>query len=449
MSTLKKMSRRSLIRTVSFTVALIVALAASSISAFAAARAYRTTVEYSYQRALSQLSEYINNLNTTLEKGQYASTSKQIQGLSTKLWQDSGYAKTAISQLPVSINEIGTTNKFLSQVGNFCIALSDRVSSGGTISDEELETLDRLSEYASSISEQLRKMVSDIENGSLRIGEVSKTVKNNMDKQDTPDIANGFREIEDGFTDYPSMIYDGPFSDHIQQQKPKLLQGQAQVSVDRAIQVAKKVTGASNLKHAGDSNGNLPCYEFTDGSVRASVTKAGGLLNYFLNSRSVGEPKITNENAIKLAHKALTDMGMNNFEYRYFAINNGILVVNFAATQNGTILYPDLVKVGIALDDGSLMSYDAKGYIMNHQQRDLPEIVVSEDEARDNLSKRLSVVAQDLALVPSDGLTESLCYEFSCRGDDDEQVLVYVNVENGMEEQILIIIDDESGVLAI
>ena len=56
---------------------------------------------------------------------------------------------------------------------------------------------------------------------------------------------------------------------------------------------------------------------------------------------------------------------------------------------------------------------------------------------------------QDLAIVPSDGLSESLCYEFSCRGEEDDQVLVYVNVENGMEEQILIIIDDETGVLAI
>lgn len=449
MGTLRKMNRRSLVRIISFTVALIVALTASSIGAYAMALGYRSTVEYNYQRALSQLAEHINSLNTTLEKGQYATTPKQIQGLSAKLWQDAGYAKTAISQLPVTVNEIGTTNKFLSQVGNFCIALSERVSEGSIISDEELETLDMLSEYASSISEQLRKMVSDLENGDLRVGEVTSAVKKRNKEQDTPDIASGFREIEEGFTDYPTMIYDGPFSDHIQQQEPKLLKGKSQVSADRALQIAGSLTGVSDLRHTGDTKGNLPCYEFSNESVRVTVTKTGGILDYYLDSRPVGEPKISNEDAVKLAQKVLTDRGMTGYKYRYFSTNNGVLTVNFAATQDGVILYPDLIKVGIALDNGSVMSYDAKGYIMNHQTREFPEITVTEQEARLKLSPRLTAVSHEFALVPSDGLTETLCHEFSCRGEDDEQVLVYVNVQTGMEEQILIIIEDETGVLAM
>ena len=31
------------------------------------------------------------------------------------------------------------------------------------------------------------------------------------------------------FQDYPTLIYDGPFSDHITQQKPKLIEAMAQV----------------------------------------------------------------------------------------------------------------------------------------------------------------------------------------------------------------------------
>ncbi len=42
-----------------------------------------------------------------------------------------------------------------------------------------------------------------------------------------------------------------------------------------------------------------------------------------------------------------------------------------------------------------------------------------------------------------------MCYEFLCRGQNDEQVLVYINSETGMEEQILILIETDNGTLAI
>ena len=44
---------------------------------------------------------------------------------------------------------------------------------------------------------------------------------------------------------------------------------------------------------------------------------------------------------------------------------------------------------------------------------------------------------------------ETLCWEFSCEGEDDDQVLVYINAENGMEEEILILLEDETAVLSM
>jgi len=449
MSRLRKLGRRSLVRIISYTVALVVVLAATSITSYALARNYRTTIEYNYQRALNQLAEYVGSLRTTLDKGQYATTPKQLQGLSTKLWQDSGYAKTALEQLPIDFTEISSTNKFLSQVGNFCMSLANRVSEGSSISDEELETLDKLADYAANLSDRLSKMVSDLESGRLHLGEVKKTFLKQNKKQETTNVDSGFKEIEESFADYPTMIYDGPFSDHILQQKPKLTEKKEQISVEKALEIAKKVTGVKELKHSGETNGNLPTYDFTAENVRVTVTKHGGYVDHFLNSRQIGEATISYEEAIKRAQKVLEDEGFTGFKYSYYSFNNGVLTVNFAATQNGIILYPDLIKVGIALDDGSLVAYDAKGYIMNHTNRDFPEIKVSESQARNIISKRLKIKSHSLALIPTEGLSERLCHEFSCTGEKDEQILVYVNVETGMEEQILILIKDEMGVLAI
>lgn len=63
-------------------------------------------MEYSYQRALGELTDYVNNINIALEKGKYASTEKQLQGLSNKLWRETGYAKSALNQLPVNGTEL-------------------------------------------------------------------------------------------------------------------------------------------------------------------------------------------------------------------------------------------------------------------------------------------------------------------------------------------------------
>lgn len=94
--------RRSVIRIVSFTLAALLALSAAAIGGYAAANRSRTSMEYSYQRALGELTDYVNNINIALEKGKYASTEKQLQGLSNKLWRETGYAKSALNQLPVN-----------------------------------------------------------------------------------------------------------------------------------------------------------------------------------------------------------------------------------------------------------------------------------------------------------------------------------------------------------
>ena len=112
--------RRSLVRIVSFTLAALVALSAAAVSGYAAASNSRTSIEYSYQRALGELTDYVNNITLALEKGKYASTEKQLQGLSGKLLRETGYAKVALNQLPVEGTELSATYKFLSQLGSFC-----------------------------------------------------------------------------------------------------------------------------------------------------------------------------------------------------------------------------------------------------------------------------------------------------------------------------------------
>ena len=449
MNRIHVIGRRAMVRTISFIVALIVALTAAAIGGYNASRRYRTTIEYAYQRALAELTETIGNIDITLEKGQYAATAKQMQGLSSKLWREAGYAKGALSRLPIDGTPLETTYKFLSQVGSFCMALSDKVSAGGELTEEERAALDQLANYASSLSDSLTQMSSDLENGALTFGKTRAVLLSDSQTAALPDISSGFREMEEGFTDYPTLIYDGPFSDHIQQQSPRYLEGMPAVSVDQALAAAVKATGVQNLEYDGNTDGRLPCYNFVGESITASVTQAGGVPDYFLNARALGEPTLTVEQAVDRAKRALSDRGLSGFVMRYYSMDNGVVTVNFAATQDGVVCYPDLIKIGVAMDLGDVVSYDAKGYIENHTERTLPAPEVSEEQARAALSPRLTPESHAMAVVPSEGLSEVYCHEFLCRGQDDEQVLVYIDAQTGMEEQILILLQSDTGVLAM
>jgi spore germination protein len=91
---------------------------------------------------------------------------------------------------------------------------------------------------------------------------------------------------------------------------------------------------------------------------------------------------------------------------------------------------------------------DAYNYLMSHKQRDLPTPTVTEQQARDEVSSRMAVESCRLALIPLSSGQEKLCWELSgtVNGSD---YLIYVNVETGVEEDILMIQHTNDGTLVM
>ena len=127
---------------------------------------------------------------------------------------------------------------------------------------------------------------------------------------------------------------------------------------------------------------------------------------------------------------------------------NKIVTINYAANQDDVILYPDLIKVKVALDNGEILGVETTGYLNNHTIRTLVEPKITIEEAKSSLNQNLQIESEGLAMIPTEWKTEILCYEFKGKVDDRE-FLVYINVENGREEDILIITDTPNGTLAM
>ena len=80
----------------------------------------------------------------------------------------------------------------------------------------------------------------------------------------------------------------------------------------------------------------------------------------------------------------------------------------FAATQNGVILYPDLIKVEVALDSGGVVGFDQTAYLTNHIDRSLKTPLFSEREAKEALKGGIETKAPRLTVIPLVGAREIL-----------------------------------------
>lgn len=446
-----KLSRRAWVRILTFTLALIITLTALWGVAIKKNQEYQRSVEYSYLRAMDDLYLSLTNISSTLTKGMYCASSDMLTALSSKLWRESGFAKISLSELPIDYFKLSNTYKFLSQVGDYSVSLAKKSADGQELTEEEYNNLQLLNQFCNELLAQVSILEQALQNGTLDLSRVKSEIQTISGESDSPNLSDGFEEFEEGFSAFPTLIYDGPFSDHIMNREPVMLQGASPVEREEARNIAAVAAGVdpSELKDGNDEEGNMPSYGFSTENADVSVTKNGGFVSYYLSYRNVEQSLLSVEEAIAKAQEYLTSLGITSVKSTYYELADHELTINFAYEENGITYYTDLIKVTVAMDNGQILSFNQRGYLTNHQQRQLSAPKITQEQAQTKLSHMLTVEQVQLSVIPSSGQHEIYAYEFLCQGQDEQQVLVYINADTGVEEQILILLIDENGTLTI
>ncbi len=418
---------------------------------------FRNRVENGYQRAFTELVHYVNNLDTTLTKAAVASSPAQLSSLAIDLWRQAAFAQANLGQLPVANTELDNTATFLSQVGDYTFSLSKKVKNGEELTQKELDQLASLQQYASSLNERLTSMQSEMFGGVLRFGEFN-NITNRLTGSEAQNFDGSMQEIENGFSEYASLIYDGPFSEHVRNREPRLISGKPEISPDEAKNVLTSFLGNDKIRSVevtGEGGGPIPTYSCTAKTddekreISAEVTKNGGYVLLILDNRHPETDELDVPAAALAAREFLTQKGFYNMHESYYQREGNTVVINYAYKQDDYVIYTDLIKVKIALDNGEVIGFEAHGYITNHADvRSIPQPVISEDEARGKVNKNVEISKINKALIPLDNGSEAFCYEL--KGSlGGKNFLVYVNVKTGDEEKILILLENENGTLTI
>lgn len=414
-------------------------------------------VQNQYNFAFYQLIDYVEDVENYLAKAIISSSSENGAETLVHVWRESNLAQVYLSQLPISSTELSKTAKFLNQVSEYSYTLSTKCINNEDLTDEEVNNLEELYNYAIDLKNILNQLATDMQDGNISWDELTSDTDTAFAQQVDNISATSFSNLDENFGEYAGLIYDGAYSEHIENAEKKGLIGE-EVTEEEAKNIAVKFIGEERINEINSNglieNGDIVVYDFSanlkdsdvNNPLNISISKIGGhivLMNY---NREVDEEKISQEEANKIGQEFLESRDIPNMKATYYLNQEGIVTINYAYVQKDVVIYADLIKVKIALDNGEIVGIETSGYLNNHTERNIKTPEITEEEAKSNLNKNLEITSSNLAIIPTEWRTEVFCYEFKGRINNTD-FLVYINAETGKEENILVIIDTPNGIL--
>ncbi len=414
--------------------------------------------ENTYNQAFSELVYYVQNIENLLAKATISSSNKNGIETLTEIYRDSDLAVAYLSQVPLSTRELTKTAKFLNQLSEYSYSLSKKAINHQELSQEDLDNIEMLHDYSIDLKNSLSQMEDDISNRVISWKDITKTSVNGDYIQEVDNISlSTLVDIDKNFSEYSGLIYDGAFSEHIEKRNKKGLNGD-DISKEEAEKKVRQVFEKSKIKKINFleevKDADIPVYKFsvdmydTDVKASISITKKGGKVLLMSYPKDIEKTNIEKEDADRIGKEFLAKIGFDNMKETYYQLDANTITVNYAYSQNNVVIYPDLIKVKMSLYDGEILGIESKGYLNCHNKRDNIKAKVSKEDAKKKLNKKLNIQSEGLAIIPTEWKTEVLCYEFKGKVNETE-FLVYINAETGEEEEILVIIETEGGILTM
>lgn len=417
---------------------------------------YRRASENQYNMAFFELVDYVQNVETYLAKSLISSTPEHGAETLTNVWKEANLAQVYLSRLPIDSVELEKTEKFLNQVSDYSYSLSRKNINNEKLTQDDLNNLKELHDYSVELENTLNQLSTDMNDGRISWGELTKKGTVAFAQEVSNISKSSFTNLEENFHEYSGLIYDGAFSEHLTSKEKKGLTGD-NVDEEKAKDIARKFVGEDKVQDislSGKSeNTDMVTYDFAvkvngekDANLNISISEKGGHIVFMNYNRNIEAESVSQERADEIGKEFLASHGFENMKETYYLKQDGIVTINYAYEQDNVTVYPDLIKLKIALDNGEVMGIETTGYLNNHETRDTSKVSITAEEAKKNLNKNLDIQSESLAIIPTEWKSEILCWEFKGKVDDTD-FLVYINADTGKEEDILVIVNTPNGTL--
>lgn len=406
---------------------------------------YKTTMENVYRKSYYGLTYDIDGLDTAISKLSVARTKAMKQEYLSDISAYSTAASENVSNLAEDSAARSDLLKFINQTGDFAKYLDNKLNKGGELNLNDKKTIGEIGSVVRTIKADLQKISGEVERDGFTF---LSAIRGNSEH-----FSSMVRSFENEDIDYPSMIYDGPFSDSMTEREAKALSGEEKSEEEARKSIAALLPN-TEIAEISVQNGSKNIfetysYELTTSRGKCFVTlakKEAFPVSVSFTEQRASSLKLRADQAENIAENYLENIGFSSMKAVWASIYNDVYYVNLAYYANGTIFYPDLVKVQVSGETGEILGMESLNYVFNHNERPLYADVLPPSEAVCAVSEEIEIASVRLAVVPTKGNGETLAYEiYGTKGE--EKFFVYVSAESGDELKIMRVVDGERGLL--
>jgi germination protein YpeB len=398
------------------------------------------TLESVYSSSYYSMVDSVNSLQVNADKFETITNSSAQRGLLRDMEQDCAYIVAGLSVLPIDVKNSNSAIKFFNQVAGMCEAYISQIDKGESLTFEQLLLIDKAEMALSIIKSKL-----NTHNDLVRKGDYEFISVGVFDDEGVTQFSNSIGALTATEVDYPTMIFDGPFSDALENKKIKGLSNE-EITREQAEDYLKNVVYKNQgikVEYLRETEGDFDTYDFKlkkeDVEYTAQVTKRQGLLLTVCGYGAEQEPNISAEKAQDLAKEFAKNAGFGDLVVTWLEVNRNIAYINLAPTQNDVVLYPDLVKVKVDMYSQNIVGFEAKNYAFNHIERNF-SMVISERQAEQKLGFDYVVLNTRKAIIALENDIEVAVYEFACDRIDG-LYYYYIDANDGDVVQILKVVD--------
>ncbi len=405
---------------------------------------WKTNSEYNYENAYYTLSDSLLNMENNLSKLRVTRSDSLVNEMLIEIAMNSQTAVANLTTLSYGGYDLSNAIKYCNQVGDYSKFLAQKLNAGSEISEEDRKTLDGLYQSTFKLGKSLGKVKEKLVEGGRIIDGLNKL------NEEFIVIASG---LVDGSIEYPSLIYDGAFSDSLINREVKGLSGE-DISKDGQEDRIKKILcdyDVKSITFIGENTNGFDSFLYqanmSNGQIASiQLAKKGGAIVMWDTSFDAQEPKLTVEEGTLLAEQYMKKQGYDDMKGVYACVTDGLLYVNMCYTKDDIIYYPDMIKVKVSLDDGKIVGFEGLNYIYNHTQRDTQSPSITEGEVTNMDFGNMSVTSVRLALIPMSNGKELLTYEVY-GSMDNINFYIFVDAKTGKEVRVMQVIDSDEGEL--
>ncbi|MBS4176547.1 germination protein YpeB [Lederbergia citrea] len=400
--------------------------------------------ENNYQRAFHDLTYQMDTLHDKIGTTLAMNSKKSLSPALADVWRITSTAKGEVGQLPLTLLPFNKTEEFLTNIGNFSYRTAVRDLDKDPLSKEEYSSLKNLYTQSDEIRSELRRVQHLVLKNNLRWMDVELALATGKENSDNT-IIDGFKTVEKSAQGYDEENLQDPSMVAFQKKDANFdhLTGK-NITKDEAVSLATKYAGIPAAKEVKvTESGKGSPYQFysvnvDDGNGQGAsidVTKKGGYPIWFINHRDIGDQKISLNEAANKSAEFLKANGYDQLELTESTQYDSLGLFTYTTNQDGVTIYPESIKLKVALDNGQIIGFAATDYLKGHRDRNINKPGISLADAKGYLNSNLKVMENRMAIINNDLGDEVLCYEFIGTMDHDSY-RIYLNAQDGTEEKV-------------